>query len=142
MATVSKVERYVLSPPEYGEFRCPFHDNNECACEPDSPFQLDEDNLVVSTIDKNDLYNNVDNYARIYNTLPVGEVKNRMEILCRDEAGKHVFRKVRWRAFTEPCPPMYPVGIWEFGFSPIVLHGEQTDVALLLPSERVFIKKS
>jgi hypothetical protein len=62
-----------------------------------------------------------------------------MQVLCRDEDGKHVFRRVRWREFIQPCQ-MFPTGAWELGFSPIVLHGDQKDVAIVLPAEMVIVK--
>jgi hypothetical protein len=35
---------------------------------------------------------------------------------------------------------MFPTGAWELGFSPIVLHGDQKDVAIVLPAEMVIVK--
>lgn len=119
MPSVAMLEWYALKPPD--------------CMEETEPFVLNEDNRVVLCKSPELIRKNGNN--------PVSceAVRLRSMVLCRDNEGLQVFRKLLWKEFTEPNL-YYPKGVWELGFSPKVIRGEQTDTALVFVDKLLIVE--
>jgi hypothetical protein len=122
MPNVALLEAYALEPNDW--------------VEDTEPFKLDEDNMVEACTNKEQ----IENVIAQGNQVTVCEfIKLRSMVLCRDEEGELVFKKLLWKEFTEPNWQNRK-GIWHLGFEPKVNRGDQHGVALVLPSEVIIVE--